>query len=271
MTEELFTEYEPTLRENLKLGKKLGRVVDPRTFHLSGLISRTELEQPPEQSYVGKGEPIQMYGNDNYGDCVFASQGHQIDVQERSSRQSEIELSTEDILAAYSAVTGFDPNRPETDNGAYLLDGLNYRRRVGIGKEADGTGHTIGAYASFDPTDSHLWKWASWAFGTVYIGVWLPLSAADQIRNGERWHIPDTPSSRDKPGSWGGHAICAVGYSSGSAVLATWGRRIRANWDWLAKYCDEAYAVISEDFLSSTGKTPQGFNVDQLTQKLANL
>lgn len=257
--------------DELKLGKKPGVVEDPRTFKLKSFLPR-KLPKAPAQSYVGKSEPIRLYANDRYGCCVFSSQGHQIDVHERSARQVDIQVTDEDILSAYSAVTGFDPARPETDNGTYMLDGLNYRRTHGIGREADGTPHQISAFAeipSGSKLDPELWKVASWMFGGVWLGAWLPWSAATQIGQGKRWSVVDGPDG--EPGSWGGHAVSAVGYSSGSVVLATWGQRQRATWEWLAKYTDEAYVVIDEDFLDASGKTAQRFNSDALKQALAEL
>jgi len=260
-----------SVEEKFRLGKKRGVVHDPRTLKLRAFLPRT-LPTPPSESYVGKGEDIRYYGNDRYGDCTCAAHGHRIDVQERASRQEEVQLSTKDILQVYSAVTGFREDDPSTDNGAYCLDILNYMWRTGMGREADGTRHRIYAFASFNPSDHHLWRVASWMFGGVYYGAGLPLTAADQLDEAkEYWRVDDSDPDRAEVGSWGGHAMHAVGYSSGSIVLATWGRRLRATWDWVDRYVDEAYAVISEDFFRAGGKTPQGFNQTALEDALDRL
>src|SRR5688500_16180072 len=132
----------------VKLGKKLGRVEDPRSFKLATFLRRS-LPTPPSRSTVG-GTAVSypMFANDRYGCCTFASQGHRVIAQERSARQTEIRVGDEDVLAGYAAVTGFDRNRPETDNGAYMLDVLNYMRHHGIGREKDGTPHVIAGYVS---------------------------------------------------------------------------------------------------------------------------
>jgi hypothetical protein len=106
-------------------------------------------------------------------------------------------------------------------------------------------------------------------FGGLYLGIWLPLSAASQAT----WDVsPDGSTSGDyEPGSWGGHAVYMPGYASKTVTIATWGARVRATWEFLHEYCDEAYCVISEDFLYRTGKTPQGFNIDALTEALTSL
>jgi hypothetical protein len=255
----------------VKLGKKKGVVHDPRTFKLKKLLQPRKLPTPPEQSYVGKGEPIRMYANDQIGDCTFAAQAHRIDTSERSSRQVEIQLVDTDVIEAYAALTGYNPQTGANDNGAYMLDVNNYMRTIGMGREEDGSRHTIAAFAALDLKNHAQWKLASWMFGGVYFGAWLPWTAAEQLDAGRtHWRVDESDSEKSEPGSWGGHAMHAVGYSSGSIVLATWGQRLRATWDWVDKYVDEAYVFISEDFLRGD-KTPQGFNAEKLQEALANL
>jgi hypothetical protein len=178
--------------ESIKLGKKLGHVEDRRTFKLRTFLPRT-LPTPPDRSAVG-GTTVEfpMFANDRYGDCTVASHGHRVIAQERSSRQAEIQVTDEDVLAVYSAVTGFDRNRPQTDNGAYMLDVLNYMRKHGLGREKDGTPHTIGAFVAVPTTNAQQMKIASWMFGGLYLGIWLPLSAASQAT----WDVsPDGSTS----------------------------------------------------------------------------
>lgn len=245
----------------VKLGKKPGVVHDPRTFKLESFLEPA-LPKAPAESYVGKGEPIRMYANDDWGDCTCAAIAHGIDVHERATRQVEVQLNDDDVLTAYKRVMVGD------DGGAYLLDVLNDQRKLGMGREADGSPHKVTAYASVRLRDRDLWKVASWMFGGLYIGALLPRAAADQLRAGKtRWTVVTDDSGR--PGSWGGHAMYAVGYSSGSVVLSTWDLRIRAEWDWIERYVDEAYAIVSEDFLSRSGRTPQGFSSEKLEDALA--
>lgn len=244
-----------------RLGKPLAHAKDPRTFQLRKLLPAT-LPTPPAESYIGKGEPIRMYGNDDYGCCTCASHGHRIDLAERSSRQTEIQVSTDDVLAVYRQVEIGD------DQGAYMLDVLNLMRQKGMGREADGTAHTITAFASIKLKDRQLWKVASWLFGGVYLGAWLPKTAEDQIDSG-RWTVAAGPDA--EPGSWGGHAMHSSGFSAGSVVLTTWDFRIRADWDWIDKYVDEAYVVISEDMLNGRRLTANGFSETQLQKYLASV
>ena len=56
--------------------------------------------------------------------------------------------------------------------------------------------------------------------------------------------ISDVIGPNAKPGSWGGHYVFVPGYTAAGPVCVTWGRKQQMTWDWLDKYCDEAYAIF---------------------------
>lgn len=258
------TTFDPA---EVKLGKKLGRVIDQRTLQLRKLMRTPMPVPPPSSNYSRDRQAWPMYGNDRYGDCALASlSGHRIIVQERNAQQREPEPSTQDVLDAYTAVTGFDPAKPETDNGTYMLDALNWQRRIGSGRERDHTTHTIYAYAEVDRAAMQL-RLALWLFGGLYLGLWLPRSAMAQT--GSCWDITEGPDSR--PGSWGGHAVWVIGYDRNTLTCVTWGARQRLTWAFLTRYCDEAYAVLSEDFLNRKDVTRAGFKRSELDAYLQAL
>ena len=64
---------------------------------------------PPTVSYFQIPD-IGMLGNDNWGDCVFASNGHVVEQQTFFGQRTEVVVTDAEALAAYSRVTGFDPN-----------------------------------------------------------------------------------------------------------------------------------------------------------------
>ena len=51
------------------------------------------------------------------------------------------------------------------------------------------------------------------------------------------------------PGSWGGHAVDIVRYGAETLTAVTWGRLQELTWSFLERYCDEAYCILSVDFL----------------------
>lgn len=263
------------MNRSFKLGKKLGKVEDPRSLRAQDII-KPKVAAPPPKHTVAYHADIEMFGNAKYGDCTCAAMGHRIRCQERSVAQSAHTVLTDgDVLGVYSAVTGFDPARPETDQGAYLLDVLRYMRKNGMGTEKDGTPHTVYAYAEVDVLDHDQVMLAHYLFGGLYIGVGLPEAAQDQIGSPGspgHWTITGDPRA-DKWGSWGGHCMYVQGYDAKAGVqFDTWGMWQYADWAWWDAYVDEAWAVVSEDYLRThTQETPQGYDQAALTDLLKSL
>jgi hypothetical protein len=261
------TQIDPTA---VRLGKKAGVVEDPRTFKLAQLLDTTDL--PPvmkEWRIAVKLRDWPMFANDRYGCCVFATHAHRVMAQEWSSgRRDPLPVKTDQVLAFYSDVTGFREDDPSTDNGAYLIDALRFLRKTGFGLETDQSQHTIGAYARVDaigPTDE--FKRAAHLFGGLTLGLALPVRAQGQ----DVWTDTGRDDWEDKPYSWGGHSVEMIGYANGGITFVTWGREQHATWSWVARYVDEAWALISEDFINRLGRTPQGLDVERLQQLLSAL
>jgi hypothetical protein len=142
---------------------------------------------------------------------------------------------------------------------------------------------------------------AIWLFGGAYVGVELPIRAQDQ----DVWDVPATLGPDDEPESWGGHAIYLVGYDvpevaqpllavQGKAwtpftaqagvpvppqtqagvpvpptlTCITWGGLKKMTWAWFEKYCSEAYALVSKDWLNASGVSPSGFDLAALESDL---
>jgi hypothetical protein len=251
-----------------RLGKKLPKI-DHRTLKLSKYT--TKLPPPPDDSgYVNKVTDWGMMLNDSCGCCTVAAAGHDI-LQWTTYAGKAFKPSDSQILHAYQAVSGYNPNDPSTDNGAVVLDVMKYWRKNGIG------GHKIGAFVAVNPKDPVEIKQAVSLFGNCYIGVGLPIAAQDPI-DGENgypcWSVPRTgPAGDGAPYSWGGHAVTIVGYGADThshkgVELITWGQVYDATWGWLNLYCDEAYAMVSSDWLKEDGTAPNGFNIQQLADDL---
>ena len=71
-----------------------------------------------------------------------------------------------------------------------------------------------------------------------------------------------------RPGSWGGHAVDVVGYDEAGLTVVTWGALKRMTWAFWGRYGDEAWCVLSPDFLAD-GRSPQGFDLEALQRDLA--
>lgn len=251
---------------HLPLGRKAAKE-DRRTLRLADYLDEAVvLPQVPEVFQLTpqtiRGWP--MYGNNQYGDCTCAAAGHMVEVWTAASG-AEHDPIDDEVLAMYWA-TGTPPNQPcppggPTDDGRVEIEVLNYWRQTGLGV------HKIGAYVAVDPSNHDHLRIALYLFGGLYTGIALPRTAQGQ----SEWSVVGDGKTGDaQPGSWGGHAVPYLPYWDGQVIpLVTWGGVLQATVGFHDAYCDEAYAVVSPEFLNQQGQTPQGLDVDALNADLA--
>jgi hypothetical protein len=219
-----------------RLGKQPPRS-DLRTLQLTNYLKVEALPAPPSELNYGKKLPPNwgMMGNNKIGDCTCAAAGHSIQEWSKIGGKALITIPDSAVLAAYEAVSGYNPEDPKTDRGANELDLLNYWRKTGIG------GYRITAYVGLEPHNSDHVKDAIDIFGNCYIGLALPVSAQTQLI----WTVPPGgPVGHGAPGSWGGHAVIVVGYDARTLTVVTWGKLQQMTWQFWDTYCDEAYGLL---------------------------
>lgn len=204
-----------------------------------------------------------MLGNDNAGDCVIAGGAHETMLFNRVRRGLDVRFTDASVLSDYSAVTGYDPNDPSSDQGALVSDALAYRRKTGL-LDAEGARHTIAAYVSIDPKNWTQLLQATYLFGTVGIGFEFPEIADTQFGNGEPWD-----ATEDDGPIIGGHYVPVVGSLSSTEEVSTvsWAKRQRMTRAFYEKYNDEAWAFISWEAVIGFHK----FDLGKLTKDLAAL
>ena len=249
----------PMISSHFKLGKLPVRH-DPRTLHLSAYLRAAALPPAPVQCDWGaKVKSWPMMANDRLGDCTCAAAGHLIQEWTTDAQAVPVVLPDSAIIAAYSRITGYNPTTGANDNGAVEIDVLNYWRKTGF------AGHKIDAYAAISRNQAHT-KSAISIFGGIYIGVALPLTAQGQ----NAWWIKEGDlKGQGAPGSWGGHAVPVIGYDPEGLDVITWGERLRMSWAFWAAYVEEAYAILSPDFLNANQIDPAGFDLAALQADLA--
>jgi len=101
-------------------------------------------------------------------------------------------------------------------------------------------------------------------FGAVGIGLQLPSSALVQSEQGLPWDVV-ADASID-----GGHYVPLVGRRADGLHVIGWGAIQLMTEDFLAQYCDEALAYVSQECLLDQ-KSPEGFAYDDLISDLAAL
>jgi hypothetical protein len=207
-----------------------------------------------------------MMLNDRLGDCIIADgPGHATQVWTLNATGTIVTPPDSLILETYEKWCGYNPADPNTDQGGVELDVLNHWQKQGF------AGQPLDAYAAIDleqgphpviPMMSVMD--AIWLFGGAYIGVELPITAQNQ----EIWEVPLDPGLQDEPGSWGGHAIYIVAYDQNTLTCITWGQLKKMTWAWFEKYCSEAYALVSKDWMEASGIAPSGFDLATLESDL---
>jgi len=243
-----------------KLGKQRPKI-DSRTLQFGAYLTP---ELPPPPASVNYAKPIRswpMMGNDQYGDCTCAAAGHMIE-EWTANTGKEVTLPEAQILQAYNHFAKGNP-----DAGANMLDVLNYWRKTGIG------GDKILAYAHLEPQNDGQAKDAISIFGNCYIGLALPNFA---VRPGSdflktAWIVPPGGATGNAaPNMNNGHCVPAVAYDARFLYVVTWGALKTMTWQFYNAYADEAFAVLSEDWINKKlGKDPQGFDLVTLKKDLA--
>jgi hypothetical protein len=251
--------------KKLKLGKAVARH-DPRTLLLASYLTPA-LPAPPASLDISTKVPSWgMMANDQLGDCTCAAAGHLIMEWTANAGKQMVTPTDQQVIAAYSAITGYNPATGANDNGANEVDVLNYWRQTGI------AGDQIGAYVALEPANHTHVMDSVYMFEGCYIGVQLPKTAQAQTQNNQPWSVPPSGTGGDgAPGSWGGHAVPVVAYDTRGVTVVTWGALQIMTWSFWATYCDEAYAILSTDYINGNKQAPQGFSLDQLHADLADL
>jgi hypothetical protein len=191
---------------------------------------------PPAYDFDMKhtGIPTPMFANNMHGCCVIAGRAHQTLRFEDIEQGSVLMISDADVLREYFGETG------GADHGLIVLDSLKEWRTSGwrVGKRA----YMIQAFAQVDFTKRDEVRRAIFADVGLGLGIQMPKSAQAQVQAGQPWTV--VPGPTGVKGSWGGHYVYVPGYTPQGPVCVTWGRKQQMSWEWLAKYCDEAYAIF---------------------------
>lgn len=244
-----------------RLGK-LAPKLHPKSLLLAKYLPSLVLPGPARKVFREYKTPEaakQMYGNDKYGCCVWAMMANFI-ILTTSHTGATVIPTLDDVLTAYSAVTGFNRETGENDNGTVMTDALEYMRTTGM------AGVKILGWVKIDYNSRAHRMLGVQLFGATLTGVMFPESAQKQFQAGGPWELEtDSPIE-------GGHAILHTGFGALGDNYVTW-----AKWDQKAslawsKTVDEEYVAITKAWLDQTTKlSPSGLDLETLKSDLVAL
>lgn len=246
----------------MQLGKTPARK-DAVLFKLKDYVNLSAFPTVPKTfGHEGLVPAWDMLGNDQYGDCVWAGAAHETMLWTREGGHPA-GFSLTSVLSDYSAVTGFEPSDPNTDQGTDMQTAASYRRKTGV-LDVSGKRHKIAAYLAITPGDLQEHLVATYLFGAVGIGIQFPDSAMYQFNQGKAWSVVSGSKIE------GGHYIPLVAHRSRHLVCVTWGQTQPMTLGFFRKYNDESIAYVSLEALTN-GKSLEGFNATQLEADLKQL
>jgi hypothetical protein len=252
----------PALDRHVRLGRLRPAVRCPR-LSLGNYLLR-QLPLPPascDYTAAAARTLADIYGNDQLGDCVIAGGEHVRGVTSANAG-SETAFSLAQTVAQYSAIGGYVPGNPATDQGCDEQTALNYWVQHGF---ADGVRLT--GWLAIDASNIQECQTALWLFENLYFGIELPdawVGAQMPQASGFVWDVAGAPDPSN------GHCVAGFGYDSRGVTIDTWGMLGTMTWAAVQAYAGRAaggelYVLLSPDLIGrAQTKAPNGFNWSQL-------
>jgi len=232
---------------------------------LANYMDLAKLPAPPGSAdYMEPAMPVlsDVEANQNYGCCVESEEAHFIGVMTGNAGKL-FAYTPAQTLAAYSAITGFNPSDPSTDRGTDPLAAANYFMN---NQYADGS--KLVGYLQVNAANQQEVQFAINAFGNLKIWLALPDSFINPFpsSNGFVWK-KDTPNPNQGHciGSYAFNSPKIVGANSDGVQVATWGLIGTMPWDSFGALCVPSAGggclvrVTTDWLIKSSGLTPSGF------------
>lgn len=211
--------------------------------------------------------PLTMLGNNTVGDCVVVMILNWIRIW-CGANGIDYEPTTDEALAIYSAITGYNPNAPlapdgqnPTDAGTDPLAAIEYARKTGF------DGHFVRAWLQIEPHDINHICAAIQKLGGVGAAIILPEDAEAQFEAGKPWTISSYAALKN---TVGGHGVYIGAFDKFGPVCATWAHEQPMSWNFLWGTGMTILAAVGDDFLRD-GKAPNGLNTQAILAYMAKV
>lgn len=261
---------------------KFGRVpFDPEVKHLvlekylnprakmcrSGLPPVAWTEDVDRSSRVSS---IPMYLNDQIGDCTIAGIAHLYGAVSVYGGHPEVMFEDGEIQSVYSRVSGYVPGNANTDNGALCSTVLADNKANGISDTAGIVHKNLGYAKLGNPADEELVAQCLDVFGSLYVGFNVQSHMMTEFSDGQVWTWQNGDSLD------GGHCVVLqrrypCGSMHGVLEYYSWGQRQRADFGWQANAVEEAWVVVTPEWITANGATVEGMDLQQLLADMADV
>jgi hypothetical protein len=230
--------------------ERAGRVL------FGAVAALAQLPDPPAEINETADLTFEMFENDGIGDCTAAELGNQTIAQTALATGTPVVIPVADVVAFYSAISGYDPATGENDNGADEDAVMERFQTVGLGR------YKSAGSVNIDPRNfKHLMQ-ARWVFGAFALGLALPKSAEEQFAAGQPWTVPwYSPFA-------GYHEVAVVDYTSEGLIIVTWAGRTLMTWPFAYHYATDAHVAASNAYLRADGTSPGHLDLIQLVGDL---
>lgn len=244
---------------NFKFGRRRPAPHSIPKFSLQAFATEPLPTPPASVDYSPHALPnlTNILGNDTVGDCVIASAYHALGVY--TGGAGDLFTPTESqVIADYSAIGGYVPGKPETDQGCDEVAALNYWKSHGFAN-----GDKLAGWLPIDPMDTEHVKACLNLFEAVIFCMELPSAWTNNEPSGPgfTWDVAGDPVPEN------GHSMMAYGYDDHGIIFDTWGLvPAKLTWAALAKYASESngggcYVAVTPTMVAkATGKNPAGYD-----------
>jgi len=214
---------------------------------------------PPHVDWHAKCPPDRdALSNDKYGCCVEVADYRIIQMRKANMWGDATKPLVSDILARYSALTGFNITTGQPDIGTDTVADMQSWCTHGI-RISDQT-EDVPYWSMAHPADQNEVNLAIAHTGPVAITMLLPIGAQDL----NAWSQAPGTGPDWTPGSWGGHRVMCGKYDGNVRTIRTWGVDVAVHPEFWAAYVVAVDATILHEWLTTTGLTPLGLDFDAL-------
>lgn len=252
---------------------RLGANPRPRPNRVAMLAARARLslhEPLPAVDWhaaaPADGEPL---GNNTVGCCVPAAQFRAIEMRWANTVQNDLwKPTTEQVIARYSELTGYDPSTGKPDNGTNTDDALAAWSRNGIVRDPNNPSTLdVVLWAGVNHLNFVETKLAIGHTGPVQVTLSLPATWQDL----STWSVAPGSGPQWEAGTAGGHQVMCGKYDGDFFTVRTWGMDIAVHPEWWSKYVFAVDATLSRQWMRTTGLSPSGLDWDSLAADIASL